>query len=74
MQRSGSYVGPSQTVEGDAWSGVKRSTPASTSILSSNEAQRLAADSPRNGFAATGDDAANRVNAKNAASILASGF
>lgn len=72
---SGSNLGPSQTTEGDAWSGVKR-TPA-TIVMPVNTTSRARSasnlsrtDKNSNG-AEEGDD---RVNARNAASVLAGGF
>lgn len=70
---SGSNMGPSQTMEGDTWSGVKRTASSiATPVVRNRSICSLSrSDKKTNGADDGGDD---RVNARNAASILAGGF
>ena len=67
VDRSGSYLGPSQGPEGDAWSGIKRSdsTKAPPSFVVHNDPPTLTAVQAKY-------DQQDKVDARNAASLLAS--
>ncbi|CCG82729.1 Vacuolar protein sorting-associated protein vps17 [Taphrina deformans PYCC 5710] len=76
LQRTGSHSGPSQTTAGDAWSGLKRVTPPTSALINSNLGTRARSGSNLSVAVTKSvpEDGSDRVNARNAASILANGF
>lgn len=77
LQRARSQVGPSQTPEGDSWSGVKRNNPYNASVAALSGAPTAAdhqAKLAKRLEPAMKVDEHDRVDARNAASVLAAGF
>ncbi|BFZ57501.1 Vacuolar protein sorting-associated protein 17 [Savitreella phatthalungensis] len=77
VDRQGSYLGPSQTQDGDSWSGIKRSNSTRSAAAASvlvHQPPPIAVDSPGglgNLQAGVRGQETDKVDARNAASILA---